>query len=63
MAAIKTSAAVIRTDRTGKVFVVHQGMRTCLVCERRFSRQASAEHAKVACYPAVPYVRPIGNQK
>jgi Resolvase, N terminal domain len=47
----------------GKVFVVvSEDVRKCLVCDGLFSRQASCEHAKVACYPYVPYVQPIGNQ-
>ena len=50
-----------RTDQVGKVFVVvaHR-VRRCLVCEEFFTRRGSAEHAKVACYPAVPDVRSIG---
>ena len=54
-------AACPRTDQVGKVFlVVGQRVRKCLVCEELFTRRASAEHAKVTCYPAVPDVRPIG---
>lgn len=41
-----------RSDQTGKLFlVVGQDVRRCLVCEQLFTRQASAEHAKVACSP------------
>ena len=44
----------IRTDRAGKVFaVLSKGMRLCLICEGAFTRQASREHAKVSCRPAV----------
>ena len=40
-----------RTDQIGKVFiVVGQDVRKCLICEQRFTRQASAEHAKVSCH-------------
>jgi hypothetical protein len=54
-------AACARTDQVGKVFVVvGQRVRKCLVCEELFTRQASAEHSKVICYPVVPDVRPIG---
>ncbi len=42
-----------RTDQIGKVFiVVGQDVRKCLVCEQFFTRRASAEHAKMICYPA-----------
>jgi len=42
-----------RSDQIGKVFlVVGQDVRKCLVCEQLFTRQASAEHAKVVCDPA-----------
>jgi hypothetical protein len=42
-----------RTDQIGKVFLVGgQDVRKCLVCEQFFTRRTSAEHAKVACYPA-----------
>jgi len=51
MSLFRTCPRTNRTDRTGKVFVVNQGMRTCLVCNQEFSRQESAEHAKVLCYP------------
>jgi len=54
-------AACARTDQVGKVFiVVGQRVRQCLVCEELFTRLASAEHAKVICYPAVSDVRHIG---
>jgi hypothetical protein len=53
LAITKTRAAAIGIDRIGKVFkVVGPNLRECLVCEQLFSRQASAEHAKMACYPA-----------
>ena len=43
-----------RTDQIGKVFiVVGQNVRRCLICEQVFTRRASAEHAKLACYPAM----------
>jgi hypothetical protein len=46
-----------RTDQIGKVFLVAgQDVRKCLVCEQFFTRPASAEHATVACLPAVPHV-------
>jgi hypothetical protein len=42
-----------RTDQIGKLFiVVGQGLRKCLVCEQFFTKRASAEHAKMICYPA-----------
>jgi hypothetical protein len=41
------------SDQIGKVFaVVCQDVRKCLVCKQLFTRRASAEHAKVVCYPA-----------
>jgi hypothetical protein len=44
-----------RSDQIGKVFiVVGQDVRKCLICEQFFTRRASAEHAKVPCYPACP---------
>lgn len=50
-----------RTDQVGKAFiVVCRGVRKCVICDELFTWRASAEHAKVACYPAVPGVRPIG---
>ena len=51
--------ATNRTDRTGKVFIVNNGTRVCLICQQEFSPRASAEHAKAACYPSVPDMRPI----
>ena len=40
------------TDQIGKVFlVVGLDVRRCLVCEQFFTRRASAEHAKVVCFP------------
>ena len=43
----------IHTDQIGKVFaVIGQDVRRCLVCEQPFTRRASAEHAKMVCYPA-----------
>ena len=54
-------AACARRDQVGKVFlVVGQRVRQCLVCEELFTRRASAEHAKVICYPTVSDVRHIG---
>ena len=54
-------AASTGIDQVGKVFVVvGQRVRRCLVCEELFTRRASAEHAKVICYPTVPDVRHIG---
>jgi len=42
-----------RSDQIGKVFiVVGQDVRKCLICEQLFTRRASAEHAKMVCYPA-----------
>jgi hypothetical protein len=58
----KCSEAVAQADRTGKVFFVNQGMRKCLICERVFTREASAEHSMVACSPAVPEARPMRSQ-
>jgi hypothetical protein len=50
----KRGANSTRTDQIGKVFlVVGQDVRKCLVCEQLFTRQASAEHAKVVCDPAL----------
>jgi hypothetical protein len=47
-------AGSMRTDQIGKAFiVVGQDVRQCLICEGVFTRQASAEHAKLACYPAM----------
>jgi len=47
------STGSIRTDQSGKVFlVVSQDVRKCLVCEQFFTRRASAEHTMVACHPA-----------
>jgi hypothetical protein len=55
------AAACARTDQVGKVFVVvGQRVRQCLVCEELFTRRASAEHAKVICYPTVSDARHIG---
>jgi hypothetical protein len=54
-------AACARTDQIGKVFVVvGQRVRRCLVCEELYTRRASAEHAKVNCYPTLSDVRHIG---
>lgn len=39
------------TDQVGKVFVVVQGMRRCLICEGMFTRQAAAKHAMTICAP------------
>jgi hypothetical protein len=51
----RRGAESTRADQIGKVFlVVGQNVRKCLVCEQLFTRQASAEHAKVLCYPAIP---------
>jgi hypothetical protein len=58
----KRSEAMAQADRTGKVFFVNQGMRKCLICERVFTREASAEHSTVACTPAVPEARPMRSQ-
>jgi hypothetical protein len=35
----------------GKVFIVAQGMRRCLIRDQIFTRQASARHANVVCWP------------
>jgi hypothetical protein len=52
---ISRVAAVASADRIGKVFaVLSKHMRLCLICEVAFTRQASREHAKVTCRPAVP---------
>lgn len=54
-------AACARADQVGKVFiVVGQRVRKCLVCEELFTRRASADHAKVICFPTVSDVRHIG---
>jgi hypothetical protein len=54
-------AGCARTDQVGKVFIaVGQRVRKCLVCEELFTRRASAEHAKVICYPTVSDVRHMG---
>lgn len=45
---------VTHADQIGKVFkVVSQDMRQCLICDQLFTRQASAEHADVVCYPTI----------
>jgi hypothetical protein len=49
-------------ERTGKVFMVNRGMRTCLVCEQEFNRHEAAEHDKVPCYPATAQGRSIRSQ-
>lgn len=36
---------------TGKVFVVVEGKRRCLICRRVFTRPAAAEHAVTICAP------------
>ena len=41
------------TDRVGKAFKVEQGLRKCVVCERLFTREASQQHAEVACRPVM----------
>ena len=42
----------IPTDRVGKVFfVVNREKRRCLICEERFSREASRLHSHVVCRP------------
>jgi hypothetical protein len=42
-------------DRVGKIFLVVSTdgvlLRQCLVCEEMFTRQESAEHCRVACFP------------
>ncbi len=35
----------------GKVFVVVQGMRRCLICEHVFTPMEAAEHSTTPCYP------------
>jgi hypothetical protein len=59
--AITTLRAVAnRADPTDKVFkVVGQNMRDCFICEQFLTRQASAEHAKVVCWPEkhIPFRR------
>jgi hypothetical protein len=62
MSTFGTYPATNRTERTGKVFMVDQGMRTCFVCEQEFSRQEAAEHANLACYPAEYDGGPVRSQ-
>ena len=40
-----------RTEVVGKLFVVVNGMRRCLICDRVFTREAAAEHAGITCFP------------
>jgi len=40
------------TEVVGKIFVVVQGGRRCLICEQVFSREEASEHALVSCVPA-----------
>ena len=46
--------AVVR-EQIGKIFLVVSTdgvlLRQCLVCEEMFTRQESAEHFSVACFP------------
>lgn len=52
MAVSKTFSAATRTDQIGKVFkVLAAGVRECLICEQVFTRQDSARHANVVCWP------------
>ena len=50
-------------DQIGKVFMVNRSLRMCLVCEKTFSRQESAAHAQVPCYPAISQRPAIRKQK
>jgi len=52
MSAFGNCPATHPAQRTGKVFMVNQGIRTCLVRGQEFSRQAAAELDSVACYLA-----------
>jgi hypothetical protein len=51
MDAQENCTAAFRKDTVGKVFIVTQGMRRCLICNQVFTRQASARHANVVCWP------------
>jgi hypothetical protein len=42
------------TDQVGKVFIVIQGNGKCFTCDRLFTRQESAKHATVVCWPQMP---------
>src|SRR5580658_9989487 len=52
----KACTAAVRTDQTGEVFVVLaiQGMRRCFICDQVFSREESARHADIVCWPEMP---------
>jgi hypothetical protein len=53
---IQRGAGSVRSDQIGKVFiVVGQDVRQCLICDGLFTRHGAAEHAKVACNPAVHF--------
>jgi hypothetical protein len=40
------------TDNVGKAFrVLNENLRLCLICDKVFTRQGAAEHAKSVCYP------------
>jgi hypothetical protein len=40
------------TDNVGKAFrVLNENLRLCLICDKVFTRQGAAEHAKKVCYP------------
>jgi hypothetical protein len=43
MGAQENCTAASRTDTVGKVFIVTQGMRRCLICNQVFTRQASVD--------------------
>jgi hypothetical protein len=52
------SAGTARKDeQLGKPFMVSEGMRYCMVCERTFTPRAAALHASVVCYP--PGIKPL----
>jgi hypothetical protein len=40
------------TDQNGKVFLVGQDVRKCLVCDGVFTAKQAAEHANVSCFPS-----------
>ena len=44
-------------EQLGKPFMVSDGMRYCVVCERTFTPKAAALHGFVVCYP--PGIKPL----
>lgn len=46
-----TQREAVRTDQVGKVFILIHGNGKCLICDQVFTRQGSAKHANVVCWP------------